>query len=362
MTRRLNIELPIIQGPLNGLSTQKLTAAVSNHGGLGSFGAHGLAPGAIAEAIAEIRSLTDKPFAVNLWVSMDDLAGRGSDEAAFNRSLKSIAASISALGATQPAYQPYWGLRFEDQVRAVLDARVPVFSFICGIPPQEILDECRSRHIVIVGTATTVDEARALEQSGVDLIVASGQEAGGHRGSFLRRAEDSLIGTFALVPQVADAVSLPVIAAGGIGDARGVLAALALGAEGVLIGSAFVASPLSGASAAYRSALLQRRAARTALTRNFTGRLARGVDNELMGLLKGPDVEVLPYPLQRQLVRHLTNAAQAAGKPELAIFWAGQSADLIRSDDATGFMDELMSAVKETAGTMVEFGQARRGR
>ena len=360
MARRLHIGLPIVQGPLNGLNTQKLTAAVSNHGGLGSFGAHGLAPPAIAEAIAEIRSLTDKPFAVNLWVSMDDLGGSGSDEAAFNRSLNSIAASIVALGGTPPAYQPYRGLRFEDQVRTVLDAKVPVFSFICGIPPREILEECQRQKIVLMGTATTVDEACVLEQSGVDLIVASGQEAGGHRGSFLERAEDSLVGTFALVPQVADAVSLPVIAAGGIADARGVLAALALGAEGVLLGTAFVASPLSGASAAYRAALLEHRAARTALTRKFTGRLARGVDNELMAQLNRPEVEALPYPLQRQLVRHLTNAAQAAGRPDLAIFWAGQAADLLRSDDALGLMDELASSVETLAGSTLAFARARR--
>jgi nitronate monooxygenase len=362
VAQRLNVELPIVQGPLNGLNTQKLTAAVSNRGGLGSFGAHGLAPNAIAEAIAQIRTLTAKPFAVNLWVSMDDLDGKGSDEAAFHRGLQSISGSIRSLGGVPPVYQPYRGLRFEDQVRAVVDQKVPVFSFICGIPPKEILQECRRQRIILMGTATTVDEARALEESDVDLIVASGQEAGGHRGSFLRRAEESLVGTFALVPQVADAVSLPVIAAGGIADARGLLAVLALGAEGALLGTAFVASPLSGASAAYRAALLERHAAHTALTRNFTGRVARGIDNDLMRLLNRPDIEALPYPLQRQLVRHLTDAAQKAGNSDLAIYWAGQSADLIRTDDALALIDELVSAVEGPADAVLAFARARRGR
>jgi nitronate monooxygenase len=351
-----------VQGPLNGLNTQKLTAAVSNRGGLGSFGAHGLAPSAIAEAVAEIRSLTRRPFAVNLWVSMDDLGGKGSDEAAFNRSLKSLAGPLSAMGGALPTYRPYEGLRFEDQVRAVLDQKVPVFSFICGIPPKEILQECRRQQIVLVGTATTVDEARALEESEVDVIVASGQEAGGHRGSFLKPASESLVGTFSLLPQVTDAVSLPVVAAGGIAEARGVLAALALGAEGVLLGTAFAVSPLSGASPAYRAALLGRHAGHTALTRGFTGRLARGVDNELMALLNGPEIDLLPYPLQRQLVRHLTDAAQKAGKGDLAIFWAGQSADLIRTDDAIALIDELASAVGSLAGLVLAFAGARRHR
>src|SRR5450755_2330908 len=228
LTEKLGIDYPIVQGPLGGLSSQRLTAAVSKLGGLGSFGAHGLAPEAIKDAIAEIRSLTSKPFAMNLWVSMEDEGARTSDENAFNRSLAPLAVHIAALGAPRSEYKPYSWIRFEDQVRVLLDEKVPVFSFIYGIPPQEILDECRAKHIVTIGTATTPDEAAALQEAGVDAVVASGFEAGGHRGSFLRSAEDSLTGTLSLVPQVSDVVDVPVIAAGGIGDSRGVIAALAL--------------------------------------------------------------------------------------------------------------------------------------
>ena len=155
LTRRLGIDYPIIQGPLGGLSSQRLTAAVSNFGGLGSFGAHTLAPDAIEDVIAQIRSLTSKPFAMNLWVSMEDDGARTSDERAFNRSLAPLAAYLAELGAPRPAYQPYVPTRFEDQARVLLDANVPVFSFIFGIPPREILDECRSKGIVTIGTATT---------------------------------------------------------------------------------------------------------------------------------------------------------------------------------------------------------------
>ena len=160
----LGIEYPIIQGPLGGLSTQRLTATVSNFGGLGSFGAHGLSPSAISDVIAEIRTLTSKPFAINLWISTEDEAVRTSGSEAFTQSLAPIVGHIQALGGTLPAYTPYdVPSKFEDQVRVLLDAKVPVFSFIVGVPPKEILDECRAQGILTIGAATTPDEAIVLE-------------------------------------------------------------------------------------------------------------------------------------------------------------------------------------------------------
>lgn len=201
----LGIEYPIIQGPLGGFSSQRLTAAVSNFGGLGSFGAHSLEPQAIQDVIAEIRSLTSRPFAMNLWVSMEDEGAFTSNAEAFERALSPLVRHIEALGGSRPLFAAYKPIRFEDQARVLLDAKVPAFSFIYGIPPREILDEARLQNIITIGTATTPEEAVALEQAGVDLVVASGFEAGGHRGSFLRSSEDSLTGTFSLVPQVVDA-------------------------------------------------------------------------------------------------------------------------------------------------------------
>ena len=152
LTEKLGIEYPLIQGPLGGLSSQRLTSAVSNFGGLGSFGAHGLAPEAIKDVIAQIRSLTSKPFAMNLWVSMEDEGARTSDESGFNRSLAPLAVHLAALGAPRPAYKPYSPARFEDQAGVLLDANVPAFSFIYGVPPREILEECRAKSIVTIGT------------------------------------------------------------------------------------------------------------------------------------------------------------------------------------------------------------------
>src|SRR6516165_8039443 len=164
LTAKLGIDYPIIQG----LSSERLTAAVSNFGGLGSFGAHGLAPKAIKEVIAGIRSLTSKPFAMNLWVSMEDEGARTSDESAFHRSLAPLENHLAALRAPRPKYKQHSPTRFEDQARVLFDAKVPVFSFIFGIPPREILAECRAKSIVAIGTATTPDEAAALQEVGVD--------------------------------------------------------------------------------------------------------------------------------------------------------------------------------------------------
>jgi nitronate monooxygenase len=347
LTSRLGLQYPIIQGPLGGLSSQRLTAAVSNYGGLGSFGAHGLKPEAIRKVIREIKGLTPKPFAMNLWVSMEDEGALTSTEESFDRSLAPLAKHIESVGGAKPSYRPYEPILFEDQAQVLLDEGIFVFSFIYGIPSKQILDEFRRQGIVLIGTATTVDEAIALEQAGVDAIAASGFEAGGHRGSFLQLSEDSLTGTMALVPQVVDAVKLPVVAAGGIGDARGIVAAFALGAEGVQMGTAFLACEESGASTLHREALLSGQARQTALTRGFTGRLARGIKNRLLDVLNQKDVEILPYPLQRALVRHLSIPAEKAGKPELLPLWAGQGANLSRCSNVNALLDGLVKEISE---------------
>jgi nitronate monooxygenase len=257
---------------------------------------------------------------------------------------------MEAVGASKPQFSPYKPQRFEDQARVLLDAKVPAFSFIFGIPPKEILEECHRQSIVTIGTATTRDEAIALEQAGVDVVVASGFEAGGHRGSFLRSSEDSLIGTFSLVPQVVDAVRAPVVATGGIADARGIAAAFALGAEGVQMGTVFLACEESGATTLHREAILSGKANRTSLTRGFTGRLARGIHNQLLEEMNRSGVAVLPYPLQRALMRNLAVSAQQAGQSEFLALWAGQSAGLAQYPEVTTLLQSLVNGVSEKLG------------
>lgn len=345
-TRRLGLTYPIVQGPFGrGSSSARLAAAVSNRGGLGSFGANDLAPADVFNTAVEIRKLTSKPFSLNLWVSTFDEGGDSLDDASYAQLLKILAPYYRELGVTPPPKPNETPRNFPDQVAALLEARPPAFSFVFGIPAPDILKECRKREIVTIGGAATVDEAVALEAAGVDMVVASGFESGGHRTSFLRPSDESLIGGFSLIPQIADAVDVPVIAAGGIADGRGVAAALVLGADAAQIGTAFLACAESGAHPLHREALFQEPARHTALTRAFTGRLARGIANRFAGEMKSHTAELAPYPAQGWALAPLRAAALAQGRTDLINLWAGQSASLVRHRTA----DELFAAlVRET--------------
>jgi nitronate monooxygenase len=343
-SRRFDLRYPIVQGPFGGgLSSPQLTATVSNAGGLGSYGAQGMAPDRIGAIVGEIRALTSAPFAVNLWVSTADAVAADIGRGDYDAAVAVLAPYFAELGMAPPPFPPAADPVFEEQAAALVDARPPVASFIFGVPSPAILDRCRAGGIRTIGTATTVDEVRALDAAGVDAIVATGAEAGGHRPSFLRSAEASLMGTMALVPQAADAVRTPIVAAGGIGDGRGVAAALALGAHGVQIGTAFLACDESNAHPAHRAAL--RNATHgpgTLLTRGFTGRLGRGLRNELATALESPSLARLPYPFQGHLVSALKQRALAAGRLDLVPFWGGQSAPLVTHTSAAALFDALV--------------------
>ena len=254
-------------------------------------------------------------------------------------------------------------LTFSNPVRITIvrDGDAPDSAAVKAL--QEGID-----HLILAGHDVHVtalpppglDANAILQEAGVDAIITSGFEAGGHRGSFLRPAEDSLMGTLSLVPQVVDVVDVPVIAAGGIGDARGVIAAFALGADAIQMGTAFLACEESGAGRLHREALYGRKAGHTGLTRGFTGRLARGIHNLLMEELNRPETQILPYPLQRSLVRNLSIAAEAAGRPDLLPLWAGQSANLSTSTDVTAFLTSLVETVSEIAGPVMHWSATRR--
>ena len=353
LVSRLGIRYPIVQGPFGGFSSSRLVAAVSNAGGLGSYGALGLTPAQITSTIAEIRTVTASPFAVNLWVSPEDPGAREVDLQAFDAALAPLRPFYAELGITPPTFPPTPWVTFEEQIPALLDARPPVFSFIFGIPPAEIFKACRDRGIATMGTATTVDEAMAIEAAGADVVVASGFEAGGHRASFLRSAEASLMGTFALIPQVADTVRVPVVAAGGIADGRGIAAALTLGADGVQIGTAFLACDESDAAPGHKDALLHSHATPTILTRGYTGRLARGLTNRLGETLDplARAGQYLPYPLQGVLIRELRAEAVKQGRLDLMPLWAGQSAPLVTHRRAAELFEDL---VQETEHVLSE--------
>ncbi|HZH44553.1 MAG TPA: nitronate monooxygenase [Lysobacter sp.] len=341
-TRLLGIDHPVVQGPFGGgLSSVELVATVSNLGGLGSFGAHMLPPEQIGPLVEAIRARTARPFAINLWVSDHDAGGLNLDAATLERYWPVFEPYFRELGVPKPERMERGHPAFEPQVEALLAARPPVFSFVFGIPSADVLRECRRRGIVTVGAATTLAEAEALDQAGVDLIVATGAEAGGHRPSFLEPAEASLTGTFALVATVAPRVRAPVIAAGGIADGRGVRAALALGAQAAQLGTAFLACRESGTTDLHREVLFSTRARSTTLTRAFTGRLARGVRNRWTEEMA--EAALPPFPITGWFVSRLRPAALAAGRSDLISLWSGQVAPNLRHRDATALMQSLLA-------------------
>ena len=349
VSERLGIRYPIIQGPFGGgLSTIPLTAVVSNAGGMGSFGAHHLSPIEIKETVAAIRSRTNKPFAMNLWIPLPGEPELRVNPSEFAANLNRLKPVYDALGLPEPEFHETVHQRFEEQIDALLEAQPPVFSFVFGIPSHEILSALRQRAIKTIGAATTVDEACALEEAGVDLIVASGSDAGGHRPSFLESAERSLTGTLALIPQVADAVRTPIIAAGGIGDERGIIAAFALGAEAVQLGTVFLATHESGASDAHKAVLVSRSARSTALTRVFSGRMARGIRNRFIEEMTSHEADLPPYPIQNWFTQSIRRAAAEAGRAEYLSLWAGQAAALSQRRPAAETFAALVAGTEQS--------------
>ncbi|MFD1931533.1 MULTISPECIES: NAD(P)H-dependent flavin oxidoreductase [Nonomuraea] len=328
----LGLEHPIVQGPFGGgLSSVALAAAVSDAGGLGSYGAHILPPDRITALVAELKTATRRSFAVNLWVPHPEEEGAAATEADVER----LRPFYDALGLNPPSLSP--PLDFADQAAALLAADPPAISFVMGVPPADVLAEARRRGIVTIGTATTVDEAIALDEAGLDAIVASGSDAGGHRGAFLRPVRESLVGTFSLVPQVADRVSAPVIAAGGIADRRGVVAALALGADAVQVGTGFLVTEESAVGEAHLRALLGEEARVTVLTRLFSGRTARAIPNRFLREMAGFEDAVPPYPVQNQLMLPI----RRTGDPGHVNLWSGQAAPLVRRRKAAEYLAGL---------------------
>ena len=343
----LGIDVPIVLGPFGGLSSVALTAAVSNGGGLGSFGLYGYAPDRIHDTVRQLRAATDRPIAVNLWWPRgDEVTPSDVDLTPFLDATSSLFTAVAVARPTAPAtFLP----ALDDQLDAVFAARPDVLSVVYGVPDAATVARARERGIRLIGTATSVAEAVALEAGGVDAVVATGMEAAGHRVSFLRDPADSIIGTFALVPQVVDAVSLPVIAAGGIADRRGVAAAFALGAEGVQVGTAFLRTRQSAATAAHRAGLAAAADTDTVLTRAMSGRLARGIPNRAVREIEESGA-IAPFPAQNWLTGGFRAAAAAAGEGDLLSLWAGQAAGLARWDDADEVLEELRAGLPDDRG------------
>lgn len=337
------IELPIIQAPMAGVQGSALAGAVSAAGGLGSLPAAMLGADALRAEVAEIRARTSRPFNVNFFCHDDPPFDAGRDTAWR----ATLAPYYDELGvardavAAGPARAPF----NEEHATVLEDLRPAVVSFHFGLPDEALLDRVRRTGAKILSSATTVDEARWLEARGVDAIVAQGLEAGGHRGMFLTEDVTTQCGTFALLPQIVDAVRVPVIAAGGIADPRGVAAAFRLGATGVQIGTAYLLCPEATTNAVHRAALQSEAARHTALTNVITGRPARGIVNRIMRELGPLRSEVPPFPLATPAVMPLRAAAEARGNGDFSPLWAGQNASQCRVDGAAELTRALAAGV-----------------
>jgi len=339
----LGIAYPVLQGPFGGnLSSVELVATVSNAGGLGGFGAYSMSPQEIVAVDEQIRNATNKPYNINLWVNdTDAVDGTVSDEQ-FKHTQEIFRPYFDQLGIALPEKPAIFRSRFEAQVAVILERKPPVFSFMFGIPSADILEQCRRSGIKTIGAATTLDEAIALEAAGVDLIVASGFESGGHRPSFLQSAEASTTGTFVLVQLIREKVKTPVVAAGGIANGRGIAAALTLGADAVQIGTAFLACDESNATPLHREMLFSDAARQTTLTRAFTGRLGRGIANRITSALSPGTKDILPFPLQTTFMSALRKAALEKEQWDMIYFWGGQIAPILKHRKAAVLMQSLI--------------------
>ena len=344
ITSLLGINYPIIQaGMAGGNTTPELVAAVSNAGGLGTLGAAYMSPDSIRSAIREIRSLTKRPFAVNLLIVDDRHEAKPDDVDAMEKQLKQLELEIGAsLSFADLSLNPP---SFSEQLKVVIEEEVPIFSFAFGIPSSKQLEALKRKGTKIIGTATTVEEAKVLEAKGVDAIVAQGSEAGGHRGTFAHTFETGMVGLMALVPQMVDQVNSPVVASGGIMDGRGILAALMLGAAGVQMGTAFLTTTESGAHPSYKAAIQQSDDVSTVVTRAFSGRPARGIRNTFIERIEGQGIKIPEYPVQNALTQEIRGIAKKTNNPEWMSLWSGQAGRLARSLSAKLLMEELIEDV-----------------
>jgi nitronate monooxygenase len=350
-SKRVGLRLPVIQAPMaGGPSSQELVAAASAAGALGSFGFAYTQPEDMKRQVAWVRARTDRPLGINLFVA--ELPA-GIEAGAQKGALEAVAPYYRELGlpAPSPVNEPY-APDLEAQLAAVATLRPRVFTTHFGSLPSERVSALQKLGILVGGSATCVAEARRLEALGFDFVIAQGGEAGGHRGTYLRDPQDALTGTLALTRLIVRAVQLPVVAAGGIMDGAGIAAALALGAQGAQLGTAFLACPESGAPEIHKKMLVSSPEDETMITEKFSGRAARGIANRFMREMR--DAPALAFPAQNYVTVPLRAAAAKVGKPDFVSMWAGQAAPLARALPAAELIARLETETAAAIRAMQE--------
>lgn len=341
------VEQPIFLAPLGGgPSTPALAAAVANAGGLGAIAAAYLAPTEIIDIVRQTRALTARPLNVNLFT--------GGYHVTTSQDMSPMLAAIAEvhreLGLPLPAAPEIPSEPFADQFEAILAAKPKVFSFTFGIPSSDVIERAKRAGMLVFGTATTVAEGRLLEAAGVDAVVAQGSEAGGQRGTFDGSFEAGLVPLMELISGLVESLKIPVIASGGLMDGHDIVRVLKAGASAAQLGTAFLCCPESGASEAYKRALLAARDGHTAITYAFTGRAARGLENRFTRSMAGRLADTLPFPIQNLLTRDLRKASAKRGDPEFLSLWAGTGVARLRAIPAAELMQRL---IEETGSSQL---------
>lgn len=350
--RRFDLRLPLVQAPMVGASTTALVVASCNAGALGCLGAGAMTAEKIAAEVAQIRAATSRAFGLNLFV----LEPAAPDDATVRRALGAIDPLRAEFGLPPGRAPERYAPAFREQLDQVIALRVPVVSFTFGVLEAADVARLKAAGSYVVGSATHVAEGIAWRDAGADAVCAQGAEAGGHRGTFIDADKNPLIGTMALVPQLVDALDIPVLAAGGIMDGRGIAAALALGAQAAQLGTVFLPCAESAISQDWRRRLAASRDTSTAVTRAITGRYARGIRNTLMDRLEAEIAHVAPYPVQNALTQELRQAAARADRGDYLSLWSGQGAPLGRSRrpgiGAAEIIDALDAEWRSVAGAV----------
>lgn len=348
VTKMLGITYPIIQaGMAGGTTTPELIAAVSNAGGLGTLGAGYMNAEDMREAIKKIKELTDRPFGVNLFIP--EASEISKDKVKKTNEL--LRPYREELRVAEPEIKEVSTANFDKQVDVIIQEHIAVCSFTFGVPSKETIQQLQGVNIIVMGTATTVKEAAINEEYGVDMVVMQGSEAGGHRGTFSGSFTDSMIGTMSLVPQAADHVKIPVIAAGGIMDGRGVLAALTLGAQAVQMGTAFVTAIESGAKTQHIEAILKSTEDQTVITSVFSGKPARGIQNDFIRELKPYEEHLPDYPIMNTLTTAIRSEAAKQNRPEWIHLWSGQSPRLSTRQHVADLLTDIVFQVENIIST-----------
>lgn len=355
----LKIKYPILQAPMAIVTTPELAASVAKAGGLGALGCAVLSAKEIEEQVVRFRALTGGHLPIHLNFFVHERPKRDSERETNAKKLVQNFYDDYKAGAVPEPHEPFFPLNNEI-ADVVVALRVEIVSFHFGVPSRDIIHRFKSAGTTLMSSATTVEEAQHLEQAGIDAVIAQGWEAGGHRGTFLGSHDAGTVGTIALVPQMVDAVDVPVIAAGGIADGRGVLAALVLGASGVQLGTAFLQCPESNVTEPHRQSLRTAAESDTRITRAFSGRPARSIRNRYLDGLAEHDLDLPAFPLMNPLSKPLRVASEAANLPDCLPLWCGQALRLARPQTASEVVTSIVSQVEELTTTMKSGQMAKR--